>query len=63
MLRIFISYAHADEGLRQELDKHLTSLKHQGIVEVWHDRRISAGQGWKDEIDKNLKARILSCCS
>lgn len=56
MSRIFISYAHADEGLRQELDKHLASLKHQGIVEVWHDRRISAGQNWKDEIDRNLES-------
>lgn len=55
MSRVFISYAHADEGLRQELDKHLASLKHQGIIEVWHDRRISAGQNWKDEIDRNLE--------
>ena len=56
MLRIFISYAHADEALRQELDKHLASLKHQGIVEVWHDRRINAGQEWANEIDSNLQS-------
>jgi len=55
MVKIFISYAHADEGLRQELDKHMAGLKHQGIVEAWHDRRIGAGQDWVDEIDENLR--------
>lgn len=56
MLKVFISYSHADETLRQELDKHLASLKHQGIVGIWHDRRISAGQDWANEIDKNLES-------
>lgn len=56
MIRIFISYSHADEALRQELDKHLASLKHQGIVEVWHDRRITAGDEWAATIDGNLKS-------
>lgn len=56
MIRVFISYAHADEALRQELDKHLTSLKRQGIIETWHDRRITAGQEWAAAIDGNLKA-------
>lgn len=55
MVRVFISYAHADESLRQELDKHLASLKHQGIIETWHDRRIAAGQEWAVEIDENLR--------
>jgi len=55
MVQIFISYAHADEALRQELDKHLASLKHQGLIESWHDRRIAAGQAWADEIDANLQ--------
>jgi hypothetical protein len=53
MLRVFISYAHADEALRQELDKHLASLKHQKIIEIWHDRRIAAGEEWENAIDQN----------
>lgn len=53
-MRIFISYAHADEALRQELGKHLASLKHQGVVEVWHDRLIGAGEDWAQSIDANL---------
>jgi hypothetical protein len=59
MIRVFISYAHADESLRQEFDKHLTSLKHQGIIETWHDRRITAGQEWAAAIDENLRTSDL----
>ena len=40
MIRVFVSYAHADESLCQELGKHLASLYHQGLIDVWHDRRI-----------------------
>ena len=56
MIRIFISYAHADEALRQELGKHLASLKHQGRVEIWHDRLIDAGDEWAHAIDTNLQS-------
>lgn len=56
MIRIFISYAHADEALRQELGKHLASLKYQGLVEVWHDRLIDAGEEWAHAIDTNLQS-------
>lgn len=56
MVRIFISYAHADEDLRQELGKHLVGLKRQRLVEIWHDRDISAGEEWARSIDENLRA-------
>lgn len=55
MIRVFISYSHADEELRQVLDKHLMSLRHQGLIEVWHDRRIGAGEEWAGQIDENIK--------
>ena len=54
MIRVFVSYAHADESLCQELGKHLASLKHQGLIDVWHDRRIDAGDDWAQAIDANL---------
>jgi hypothetical protein len=50
MTRIFISYSHEDEALRQELDKHLMSLKRQGLVDVWKDRCSPPG----DEIDQAI---------
>lgn len=54
MIRVFISYAHSDESLHQELGKHLASLKHQGLVEIWHDRLIDAGDDWAQAIDANI---------
>lgn len=55
MTRIFISYSHEDEPLRQELDKHLMSLKRQGLVDAWKDRCIPAG----DDIDQSIDEELL----
>lgn len=54
-LKLFYSYAHTDEALRNELKKHLSVLKRQGLISEWHDRKITAGKDWEGEIDKNLK--------
>ncbi|MCY6489882.1 toll/interleukin-1 receptor domain-containing protein [Leptolyngbya sp. GGD] len=53
-LTLFYSYAHADETLRDELDKHLKLLQRQGIITAWHDRDITAGTEWATAIDQNL---------
>lgn len=59
-LRVFISYAHEDDLLCQELEKQLSVLKHQGLMSVWHDREIYAGKEWMREIEDNLnEAHIL----
>lgn len=58
-LKLFISYATEDENLRKELDKHLTSLKRQDVIETWHDRMISLGTDREEEIDKNLNTADL----
>ncbi|MCM2561364.1 toll/interleukin-1 receptor domain-containing protein [Lutimaribacter sp. EGI FJ00015] len=52
--RVFISYSHADEGLRDELEVHLAMLKRQGLVDVWHDRRLLAGDHLDWTISKEL---------
>jgi hypothetical protein len=41
--------------LRNALETHLASLKRQGEIEAWHDRRILAGQEFANEIDKNFE--------
>src|SRR5260370_35842881 len=42
------------------LVKHLSVLKRQGIIDIWHDRNISAGTEWEREIDKHLNtAQII----
>jgi TIR domain len=54
-IRLFYSYSHKDEALRDELEEALALLKRQGLISGWHDRRIGAGEEWKGTIDKNLE--------
>ena len=53
-LRVFWSYSHRDEKLRDELHEHLAGLRRAGLINDWHDRKIDAGTVWKDEIDRHL---------
>jgi hypothetical protein len=58
-IQVFVSYAHKDERLRSELDKHLTLLKRKGIVDVWYDRKILPGTDFGAEIDNRLSGSQL----
>ena len=52
--KVFFSYAHEDEGLRDKLASHLSRLKREGAIAAWHDREIRAGTEWEGEIRENL---------
>lgn len=52
--RVFISYSHKDEGLRDELEVQLSMLKRQGLIDTWHDRRMLAGDQLDWTISKEL---------
>ena len=54
-LRLFYSYSHKDEALRDELETHLAILQRQGLIAPWHDRRIEPGTNWAEAIDRNLE--------
>ena len=59
-LSLFISYSHADEGVKTELLKHLEPLKKLHLVETWHDRKLKPGEEWENVISKELeKADII----
>jgi len=51
MTTLVFSYSHADEALRNELEKHLSPLKRMGKISTWHDRRIVPGQEFENQID------------
>src|SRR6185503_17343659 len=55
-VELFYSYAHKDESLRNELDKHLSGLVHTGQITEWHDRQIGAGMEWEGEISAHLES-------
>src|ERR1051325_2689400 len=54
-IKLFYSYSHKDEALREKLEAHLKVLERQGYLKGWHDRAIGAGGGWGNQIDENLK--------
>ncbi len=53
--RVFISYAHKDDTLKNKLAVNLKILQSQGLIETWDDRDINAGDDWKQKIDENLE--------
>jgi tetratricopeptide (TPR) repeat protein len=54
-LKVFLSFAHEDESHRETLDKHLSALVREGLIEIWHDRQITGGREWAGAIDQALK--------
>ncbi len=55
-VEVFISYAHEDERLRDELVKQLNPLQRQGLITCWYDRQITPGTYREREIDARLEA-------
>lgn len=53
-VEVFLSYAPEDESLCLELEKHLSLLKREGLIAIWHKRQIVAGTNWTKEIDQHL---------
>lgn len=54
IIAVFCSYAHRDEKLRNELDKHLAPLRRNRKIAVWTDRQIAPGIDFANEIDFRL---------
>jgi hypothetical protein len=51
---VFISYSHADIAFLHRLIVHLRPLEKEGLIDVWVDTRLRAGDRWQKEIEKAL---------
>jgi hypothetical protein len=57
--KIFISYSHEDERWRKRVVGHLAVLAMEGIIDLWDDRKLGAGEDWLARIhEQMLEARI-----
>lgn len=56
MAKLFFSYCHVDEALRDRLEVHLSLMRNQGLISTWHDRGIVAGSNIDEAIDANLES-------
>lgn len=55
VLQIFFSYAHEDEDLMNEVRRQLIVYERNGQILKWHDRMITGGADWKNQIDTRLE--------
>ena len=59
-LTVFISYSHKDEDWKDRFVTHLGVLECEGILDLWDDRRIGAGEDWYPEIEKAIEAASVA---
>jgi hypothetical protein len=55
MASVFFCYSHNDEALRDQLEVHLALLKRQGVISIWHDRRLVPGDDFNAGIARELE--------
>lgn len=57
--RVFFAYSHRDEGTRDAIEKHLAVLKHEKLIQAWHDRKIGPGHHIHESIREKLEGADL----
>ena len=55
LTKVFISYSHHDKDYLDRLLTHLKPLEREGLIDLWVDRRLRAGDRWKTELAKALE--------
>jgi tetratricopeptide (TPR) repeat protein len=53
--RVFISYSRANKDRKERLVKHLSALKADGTISLWHDGCIEAGALWREELERAMQ--------
>jgi len=57
---VFISYSHKDEVWKDQLVDHLAPVRQAGLLEVWDDQGIRAGEDWRTEIKKAIEQTSIA---
>ena len=58
--KVFISYSHADDTFLHRILIHLRPLERKGLLDLWSDTKIKAGDRWREEIRKALRGARLA---
>lgn len=53
---VLVSYARNDAAFFEELSAHLALLQRKGVIQVWHEGRIRAGEVWANVIASQLQS-------
>ncbi len=54
-VKVFCSYAPEDDKYRRQLETHVSILKQQGLISLWHDQQILPGSNWVHTINEYLE--------
>ena len=57
---VFISYSRKDHKWKQQVVTHLRVLENQGMLDVWDDTQITAGNEWCLEIEHALETAAIA---
>lgn len=56
---MFVSYSHKDSTFLDRLRVHLRPLEKNGLIELWDDSKLAAGDRWKPSVEEALeRARV-----
>src|SRR5581483_8448289 len=58
-VEVFYASAESDASLLEQLERHLSMLRHEGQITTWHRRQIGAGNDWQMELDRHLDTASL----
>ena len=58
-VEVFCCYSRKDETWLRKLETHLSLLKRQGLVSLWHDRLIAPGTDWAKAIDMHMETASI----
>ena len=57
---VFIGYSHKDKSWKSKLVKHLRVLQLEGLLDIWDDSHIEAGEDWYQEIQEAIEASSVA---
>jgi hypothetical protein len=57
---VFVSYSHNDQEYLDRLLVHLKPLERDGLIDLWADTKLRAGDRWKKEIEKALQKATVA---
>ena len=56
-----MAYSHKDVKYVDMFKKHITTLKNNGLIEEWYDRKVLPGKDYQKEIDNNFDEADIIC--